>query len=458
MEGHGCYSLINLASEAKEASMVAGQREYTVRISRKETVAAALPMQEHWLPLSNLDLLLPPLDVGVFFCYTKPTPAANDTRPSTFSAVLKVLKASLAKALITYYPFAGELVTNSSGEPELLCNNRGVDFIEAHAEVDLAELDFHDADQGLEKLIPEKKHGVLTIQATEMTCGGMVLGCKFDHRVADAYSFNMFLVGWAEMAAAKPSSVHPSFRRSLLDARRPLHVDPTIDHFFVPVSTLPPPQTEPLYNCVNRIYYIDVADVERLQVMAGSGRTKLEAFAAYLWKLVGRATPAQMGLVVDGRRRLGPVMDGYFGNVLSIPYAEMAVGAMTMEEVAAAVHGMVEEAASEGHFRGLVDWVEAMRPDMAVARVYAEEGLSVVVSSGRGFPVREVEFGWGKAVMGSYHFPWKGEAGYVMPMPSAKGNGDWLVYAHIAREVVDAIDAEAGNVLRRVSAEYLRLK
>lgn len=41
----------------------------TVVVRRSEVVAAVLPMQEHWLPMSNLDLLLPPLDVGVFFCY-----------------------------------------------------------------------------------------------------------------------------------------------------------------------------------------------------------------------------------------------------------------------------------------------------------------------------------------------------------------------------------------------------
>ncbi|XP_058006342.1 coniferyl alcohol acyltransferase-like [Hevea brasiliensis] len=46
-----------------------GEANFTVTVIRKEVVAAVLPLQEHWLPLSNLDLLLPPLDVGVFLCY-----------------------------------------------------------------------------------------------------------------------------------------------------------------------------------------------------------------------------------------------------------------------------------------------------------------------------------------------------------------------------------------------------
>jgi hypothetical protein len=31
-------------------------------------------------------------------------------------------------------------------------------------------------------------------QVTKFKCGGAVVGCTFDHRVCDAYSFNMFLV------------------------------------------------------------------------------------------------------------------------------------------------------------------------------------------------------------------------------------------------------------------------
>ncbi|BAT88821.1 hypothetical protein VIGAN_05243900, partial [Vigna angularis var. angularis] len=46
--------------------------DFSVQVTNEEVVAAVLPMQEHWLPLSNLDLLLPPLDVGVFFCYKNP--------------------------------------------------------------------------------------------------------------------------------------------------------------------------------------------------------------------------------------------------------------------------------------------------------------------------------------------------------------------------------------------------
>ncbi|KAK8936523.1 Spermidine hydroxycinnamoyl transferase [Platanthera zijinensis] len=458
-----------------------GSCGYTVTVYRKETVAAALPQQEHWLPLSNLDLLLPPLDVGVFFCYTKPPPppppplphqppsAAGCVDPSSaasFAALVNVLKVSLAKTLVTYYPLAGEVIVNSMGEPEIRCNNRGVEFIEAIADVKLADVEFYDADESFgRKLVPKKKAGVLTVQATETLCGGMVLGCTFDHRVADAYSFNMFLLAWAGTAAGKPISPLPNFRRSLLSPRNPDLHQPSFDRLFIPVSHLPLHNHRPSSETLNRIYYITAASIHRLQNLTtknGKAKTKIEAFIAYLWKLVGQvgkesALMTHMGVVVDGRRRIGPAMDSYFGNVLSIPYSSSPVAEIGMEDAAEIVHEIVAAAASGEHFRGLVDWVEAMRPEAAVARVYVEEGLPVVVSSGRGFPAAEVEFGWGKAAVGSYHFQWDGSAGYVMPMPSPKGNGDWLIYVHLPAAVVKAVEADPLGFFQRLTADYLML-
>jgi len=52
-------------------SVKVGEGEFIVSVSKEEVVVPEIPMQEHWLPLSNLDLLIPPMDVIVFFCYKK---------------------------------------------------------------------------------------------------------------------------------------------------------------------------------------------------------------------------------------------------------------------------------------------------------------------------------------------------------------------------------------------------
>ncbi|XLR47141.1 hypothetical protein S83_031801 [Arachis hypogaea] len=160
-----------------------GKLSFRVRVTNEEVVAAVLPIQDHWLPLSNLDLILPPIDVGVFFCYN------NKNTPMSFGSMVVSLKNALAQALVSYYAFAGEVLQNSMGEPELLCNNRGVDFVEAEADIDLQNLNLYNPDESIEgKLVPKKKHGVLTVQATRLKCGGIIVACAFDHRIADAYS------------------------------------------------------------------------------------------------------------------------------------------------------------------------------------------------------------------------------------------------------------------------------
>ncbi|KAK2997247.1 hypothetical protein RJ639_026383 [Escallonia herrerae] len=76
-----------------------------------------------------------------------------------------ILKEALAQALVSYYAFAGEVVENAVGEPELLCNNRGVDFMEAVADVKLRDLNLYNPDESIEgKLVPKKKKGVFSIQ------------------------------------------------------------------------------------------------------------------------------------------------------------------------------------------------------------------------------------------------------------------------------------------------------
>ncbi|CAN6229482.1 unnamed protein product [Urochloa humidicola] len=426
-------------------------------------VAPALPVQVHRLPLSNLDLLLPPLDVSLFFCYLHPAPTAA------------ALKEALAKTLVAYYPLAGEVVSNADGEPELLCSGRGVDFTVATAPagVELREIRLGAVDEGVEKLVPAKKAGgVVAVMVTKFGCGGAAVGCTFDHRVCDAYSFNMFLVAWA--AAARGSSAQqpvPSFRRSLVAPRDPPPRAPStvalIDRLFSPRSAAPPPPPVAA-SSVNRIYRVAAADIAALQAAAGPGRTKMEAFTAHLWGLCSRAaSPRQtqccMGVVVDGRARMFPdgAMCNYFGNVLTIPYGVMGseeLRRVALAEVADDVHRWVAEAATGDHFRGLVDWVEALRPKPAAARAYlggtgGAEAMACIVSSGMGFPVGEADFGTGLPAFASYHFPWPAGAGYVMPMPSARGDGDWIVYVHVAPELAKVMEEEP-TVFRALENSY----
>ncbi|KAK4743063.1 hypothetical protein SAY87_001064 [Trapa incisa] len=474
-----------------------------VKVTKRETVKAVMPLQEYWLPHSNLDLLLPPLDVSVFFCYTKtvvnPNPdGAMVGAPPTFASMIEALKSSLAQVLVSYYAFAGEVVMNSVSEPETLCNNSGVDFVEAAASFQLRFLDLYDPDESVQgKLLPTKRRGVLAVQATEFECGGIVVACTFDHRVADAYSANMFLLSWAEMCRSSKVTIVPCFRRSLLYPRYQNHCYPHhlgIDQMYVTLSELPPSPPRPSKSMqepddgaansslISRIYYVTASQLQQLQQLASSGvdrkRTKLEAFSSFLWKMlakstsvdsggVGMLTTVSVGIVVDGRTKLIRAdMSSYFGNVLSILIGEENASELVerpLSSVAAALHELLHTAATEEHFLALIDWVEAHRPEASMTRIYSKgtEGgggggsLAFVVSSGLRFPMSEIDFGWGRPVFGSYHFPWGGETGYVMPMPSPISNGDWIVYMHLLQPQINFIETEAAHFFRPLNFKYL---
>ncbi|MED6222740.1 hypothetical protein PIB30_067279 [Stylosanthes scabra] len=476
---------------------------FTVRVTNQEVIAAVLPVQEHWLPFSNLDLLLPPIDVSVFFCY-------NNTNRMSFGSMLRSLKNALGQALVSYYAFAGEVVhINSMGEPELLCNNRGVDFVEVEADLHLQNLNFYNPDESIQgKLVPIKKHGVLAIQfcykntslsATYLKCGGIMVACTFDHRIADAYSANMFLVSWAQISRPiKPATLAPPcFRRSLLNPRRPLCIHPSLDDMYVPISISPPPfEPEPdnSDSLISRIYYITADQLCRMQSLASSSssldhiknRTKLESFSAFLWKMVAMAAASssstttltgdcgkrfvvKMGVVVDGRKRLSncdqskeATMNSYFGNVLSVPFGGKPVEDLVEKPLSWAaeeVHKFLDTAVTEEHFLELIDLVEEHRPTSALARIYsgntADVGPALVVSSGQRFSQSKIDFGWGKPMFGSYHFPWGDDTGYVMPMLSPKRNGDWVVYMHLLKGHIDFIKSKAAHVFKPLTWDYL---
>nr|XP_043622842.1 coniferyl alcohol acyltransferase-like [Erigeron canadensis] len=439
---------------------------FSVSIKQKDVVVAALPVQNHWLPMSNLDLLLPELDVGVFFCYKK---------SDFYTENVNLLKKSLAQALSPFYPLAGEIVQNIHGEPELLCNSRGVDFIHAYADVMLKDIDLHHPDDSVKtKFVPVKKSGVFSVQVTELNCGGLVIGCKFDHRVADAYSMNMFLVAWAEISKSEAISTVPSFRRSMLNPRRPLLIDSLYDTLFVPLSSLPPPNPSvPTNPLISRIYYVKSEAINNLQSISSLNgnpkRSKLVSLTAYLWRLMSEcedgSKTCRMGVVVDGRKRLDKLslpMENYFGNILSIPYGQVVsdqLRDMPLSQVTTLVDDFINVATTEDHFRGLIDWVELKRPKQAVAKIYTKieenDGDAIVVSSGQRFPVESVDFGWGKPRFGSYMFPWGGQTGYVMPMPSAKSNGDWIVYMYLLEKHLEIVETKGSEVFHPLNSTYL---
>ncbi|KAM6576417.1 hypothetical protein CsatB_028254 [Cannabis sativa] len=396
-------------------------------------------IQKHWLPVSNLDLLIPSqLKFVAIQCYKNP---ASDSGPqaSTNAAesFISSLKRGLAQVLVPFYPLAGEVVRNSLGEPEICCNNRGVEFIEAYADIELENLNIHNLDENfvVGKLVPDNNHDILVVQfdfvirsvvvvgdggvagknggvgrnggivvvSTTLKCGSVIVVSLFDHSISDAYSANMFILSWAEFVRSKPLTYDPpSFRRSLLNPSRTFgSIDTSVYDKYVSLVAKSSTST----------------DVEK---------------------------QCKMGIVVDGRELLGRgdgkedhnAMSNFFGNVISIPDWGKRICDLNKEplnEVARDVHKCLKGVVMKEHFSGLIDWVEAVRPKSGMFRLSSykiDDGPSIMVSSGLRFSVGVVDFGWGRPILGTFYFPMGIETiikgSYVHPTLSPIGNGDWL--------------------------------
>ncbi|PWA85782.1 Chloramphenicol acetyltransferase-like domain-containing protein [Artemisia annua] len=386
-------------------------KSFSVKVVDNVVVHAHEPCNNHWLPFTNLDLLVAPFDVGSFFCYKKPS-------HGSFSTIINTLKASLSRALSLYYPLAGEILWNvDARENQIHCNNRGVDFTEAVADVQLKQLNLYNPDESIEgKLIPKKLHGVLAIQVTELKCGGMVIGCMFDHRAADGYSANMFISSWADITRSGSPSMLPSFNRSFFNPRFPTTYSSSIDDVFAIFE----PPTKPDHDqnhenddlLINRVYYIEGKQLGRVQSLA-----------------------------IENERRRSKELKG-----------------MSLSQIATEVHEFLQIATTKEHFVDLIDWVEERRSQPLVARAFASRDMSVMISSGQRFQIMDkMDFGWGKVAFGSCHVPSSRKDCYVMTLPSPTKNEDWVVYMHMPMKIMNYIEKHANHMFKPMNTEYLQI-
>ncbi|CAA7061231.1 unnamed protein product [Microthlaspi erraticum] len=434
--------------------------EFIVKASRHQ------PENIQSVSLSNLDLLSGRFPVTYFYFYTK-----QPQLSSTFDSIVKSLKTSLAETLNLFHPFAGQIVPNetSQEEPMIVCNNHGALLVEARANLDLKSLDFYNLDALLQaKLVRVNQDFPLQVQATDFECGGRCVTFTFDHALGDASSFGKFLTSWSEISRNQPVSCLPDHRRYLLRARSPPHYHPLLDKTFIKCSeedikNIPTPK--PL---IKRLYHIDASSINALQALAtvnGERRTKIEAFSAYVWKKMVDSIESgyktcKMGWLVDGRGRLETVTSSYIGNVLSIAVGEDTVENLKqnhVSEIANILHKSITEVTNDTHFTDLIDWIESHRPGLMLARVVlGQEGPALVLSSGRRFPVAELDFGFGAPFLGTVCSTIeKIGVGYLNQRPSACNDGSWSVSAIVWPELAAALESD--SVFQPMSAKHLQL-
>ncbi|KAL6900693.1 hypothetical protein ACP4OV_005369 [Aristida adscensionis] len=174
-------------------------------------------------------------------CPSKPTPVGGFISLSSFDKSLagfsvtsylvfehpidnpaKNIKRALAEALVHYYPIAGRLASSAAGDGNgdlsIACTNEGVQFVAASASCTLADAGLVDSpftaalatDLAVD---PSPASGggcrrradpLLSMQVTEFSCGGFVVGTTSDHAVADGEGMAQFMTAVGELARGMP--------------------------------------------------------------------------------------------------------------------------------------------------------------------------------------------------------------------------------------------------------------
>nr|GMC96570.1 anthranilate N-benzoyltransferase protein 1 [Ipomoea batatas] len=453
-------------------------------ITESVVKTVGLTPKPYILTLSNFDLLSGRFPVTYFYFFRSP----NQFHSSLSHKITENLKASLAQCLSLFYPFAGRIVANpKTDEPEIMCDNHGVLVVEAQANIRLKELQFYNLNKYVErgKLVPSRQDDfAVQIQITRYTCGGLSLTFTFDHALGDASSFAKFLVTWSELATNKPPSCSPDHRRFLLRPRFPPRYNTSLDQTFVSCSLDDILNMRPLSSStimLKRLYYIDASSIQKLQKLASEDgmsrkRTKIEAFSAYIWKVMVNAvdksrSKCKMGWLVDGRTRIAGttgdnlVMSDYIGNVLSLTFGELSMDELkhgSISEIASHVHAAISTATNAEHFLDLIDWIECHRPGLMLSKMVLgrDNGptAALVVSSGRRFPVGALDFGFGSPVLGTVCSTIERiGVGYMNQRPSGRGDGSWTVSAILWPEMVAALESHSDCIFQPITAHNLHL-
>ncbi|ONK80059.1 uncharacterized protein A4U43_C01F13380 [Asparagus officinalis] len=422
-------------------------------------------------PISNLDRIMGGIPIIIFYVYNKPL-------SGHFSSVLNAVKLPLSQALDHFPLFAGEISQDSSGEPEVLCNNKGVRLIEASTNISLFKLDFYEQNNSIQKIILKFDNKYpLSVQITSYTCGGFSISWCFDHLLADASGFIKFLSVWCEIAQTKKllPSMEFNNERHFLRPRTPLMCSERIDRIFTVCNTGDAFKMPEGCATERHLYLVKSSTLEKLKQEAsskyGPNRTRTEALSAYLWKMMARTfdkyckyTRCKMGWAVDGRKWMTDEESisilNFTGNVCS-----MAVGNAAIEEliekslahIASTVSNAINEVANREHFLDLIDWIECHRTEKIVPKLMLSDcSPAILVSSCCNMPVMGMDFGFGLPALGMFCSALdRLSAGYVNIVSSGRDDNSWFVSAFIWPELARELELDANHVFEPISVGYV---
>ncbi|KAJ3704979.1 hypothetical protein LUZ61_008684 [Rhynchospora tenuis] len=391
-----------------------------VKIISSELVVPSEETPKSPIWLSNLDLTSFRIHFSTIYFYR-----LNKSTSADFFSV-ELLKSSLAKALVPYYPLAGRLGKDKNGRIEINCTGEGVLFVVAHCDVTLDDFDcFTPSIETRDLFVPTAPHPdkpciLLMLQVTFFKCGGLALGINVHHTIVDGRSSFNFLETWTSIARGENCSVkQPLLDRTLLRAR----VDRKImfDHFeyiYDPKSVVPIGISTSNYT--SSIFKISKRHINALKLCccdtAKVHVSTFRAITALIWRCVCMArkldtnSKSRLYTVVDMRSRMCPPLPPtYFGNATVRASVSAVVGDVISGPISN-VAKMLHEGTNQGdeYIRSVIDYLETTDMNLPRRDVTPSD---LRVTSWLGMSMYNVDFGMGQPILCAPAFMWS--SGYV---------------------------------------------
>lgn len=325
----------------------------------------------------------------------------------------KVVRESLSKVLVHFYPLAGRLTISPEGKLIVDCTGEGPLFVEAEANCSVPQLlGIASADPMVLKNLIYDVPGVkniietpiLTVQVTKFSCGAFSVGLAMNHCMADGISAVEFIKSWGEIARGLPLSNPPFLDRTILKARDPPKIE-FPQNEFLDIEDIS--NTHELYE-EEMMYLSFPFDAEKLGRLkdkalkdgALSKCTTFEVLTALVWRARCKALrmhpdqQTKLLFAVDGRSKFNPPLPkGFFGNGIVLTNALCKARELLESPFSHAVE-LVQGAIkliTDSYMRSAIDYFEMTR-----ARPSMNGTLLITAWSRLGF--HSPDFGWGETI------------------------------------------------------------
>ncbi|WRX17772.1 hypothetical protein QQP08_010259 [Theobroma cacao] len=371
-----------------------------IQIVSKETIKPAIPTPHHLrnLKLSFLDQLAPPIYIPIVLFY----PAKQNVDLLERSLLLKK---SLSKTLTQFYPLAGTMREDFTFE----CNDEGVEYFETKVPCKLVDVTENPDVNVLNLFLPfepqqncieSKKQVPLAIQYNIFKCGGVAIGIRLSHLIADGTSVITFVNAWAAMSREPGEVITPIFEAAT-------HFPPRDISMFRPSIGITKEKI------VTKRFVFDKPSITVLREKASSRDgsqvktpTRVEAISSFIWSrqmAIAKTKPERAKLyaavhAVNLRERMVPSLPKHsFGNFWRMAIATFPA---EMEQDYHVLVSHMRNAISKidnNYVKMLQDGDRYLKTMKMVSEQFSKSEVEFCnFTSWCRFPVYEVDFGWGK--------------------------------------------------------------